>query len=72
MLVYNDVKRQFVLDVKDNSIADKILDAIKANCLNAGHDMQYSVRTYVADARRIVPHPSYQALREYLKRCIKN
>jgi hypothetical protein len=28
MLVYNDVKRQFVLDVKDNSIADKILDAI--------------------------------------------
>ena len=134
MLVYNDVKRQFVLDVKDNSIADKILDAIKANCLNAGHDreyqswqnsmqfmrnivddpaidddvqicieynipltskrvdfiiagadesgndhviivelkqwqkaevvdddMQYSVRTYVADAKRIVPHPSYQA-----------
>ena len=134
MLVYNDVKRQFVLDVKDNSIADKILDAIKANCLNAGHDreyqswqnsmqfmrnivddpaidddvqicieynipltskrvdfiiagadesgndhvvivelkqwqkaevvdddMQYSVCTYVADAKRIVPHPSYQA-----------
>ena len=134
MLVYNDVKRQFVLDVINNSIADKILDAIKANCLNAGHDreyqswqnsmqfmrnivddpaidddvqicieynipltskrvdfiiagadeqgnenvvivelkqwqkaevvdddMQYSVRTYVADARRIVPHPSYQA-----------
>ena len=134
MLVYNDVKRQFVLDVKDNSIADKILDAIRANCLNAGHDkefqswqnslqfmsnivddsaidddvqicieynipltskrvdfiiagadevgndnvvivelkqwqkaevvdddMLYSVRTYVADAKRIVPHPSYQA-----------
>ena len=133
MLVYNDVKRQFVLDVKDNSIADKILDAIKANCLNAGQDreyqswqnsmqfmrnivddsdidddvqicieynipmtskrvdfiiagadeqgnenvvivelkqwtkaevvdddMQFSVRTYVADAKRIVAHPSYQ------------
>ena len=28
MLVYNEVKRQVVLDVKDNSIADKILDAI--------------------------------------------
>lgn len=134
MLVYNDVKRQFVLDVINNRIADRILDAIRRNGLNAGHDaefaswqnsmqfmrnivddsdidddvqicieynipmtskrvdfiiagadacdnenvvivelkqwqqaevvadeMQYSVRTYVADAKRIVAHPSYQA-----------
>ena len=27
MIVYNDIKRQFVNDVKDNSIADKILGA---------------------------------------------
>ena len=37
MIVYNDIKRQFVNDVKDNSIADKILDAIKMRGLNAGH-----------------------------------
>ena len=29
MIVYNDIKRQFVNDVKDNSLAVKILDAIK-------------------------------------------
>lgn len=37
MIVYNDIKRQFVNDVKDNSIADKILEAIKMRGLNAGH-----------------------------------
>ena len=42
MIVYNDIKRQFVNDVKDNSIADKILDAIKERGLNAGHDREYS------------------------------
>ena len=42
MIVYNDIKRQFVNDVKDNSIADKILDAIKMRGLNAGHDKEYS------------------------------
>ena len=42
MIVYNDVKRQFVNDVKDNSIADKILDAIKMRGLNAGHEKEYS------------------------------
>ena len=42
MIVYNDIKRQFVNDVKDNSIADKILDAIKTKGLNAGHEKEYS------------------------------
>ena len=42
MIVYNDIKRQFVNDVKDNSIAYKILDAIKMRGLNAGHDREYS------------------------------
>ena len=42
MIVYNDIKRQFVNDVKDNSIADKILDAIKMRGLNAGHEEEYS------------------------------
>ena len=42
MIVYNDIKRQFVNDVKDNSIADKILEAIKIKGLNAGHEKEYS------------------------------
>ena len=42
MIVYNDIKRQFVDDVKDNSIADKILNAIKIKGLNAGHDKEYA------------------------------
>ena len=42
MIVYNDIKRQFVNDVKDNSIADKILDAIKMRGLNAGHEKEYA------------------------------
>ena len=33
MIVYNDIKRQFVNDVNDNSIADKILEAIKMSGL---------------------------------------
>ena len=42
MIVYNDIKRQFVNDVKDNSIADKILEAIRMRGLNAGHEKEYS------------------------------
>ena len=42
MIVYNDIKRLLVNDVKDNSIADKILDAIKMRGLNAGHEKEYS------------------------------
>ena len=42
MIVYNDIKRQFVNDVTDNSIADKILDAIKLKGLNAGNEKEYS------------------------------
>ena len=41
MVVYNDIKRQFVCDVKDNSIADKILDAIRMRGLNAGSMKEY-------------------------------
>ena len=40
MIVYNDIKRQFVNDVTDNSIADKILDAIKLKGLNAGNEKE--------------------------------
>ena len=42
MIVYNDIKRQFVNDVKDNSITDKILEAIRMRGLNAGHEKEYS------------------------------
>lgn len=135
MIVYNDIKRQFVADVRSCVIADKIQSAIHAKGLTAGQDkeyaswqnsmqfmcniiddseiedevrvcieynipltskrvdfilagadsngrdnvlivelkqwqkaevvddeMRYSVRTYVANADRIVCHPSYQAL----------
>ena len=55
---------------KENVVIVELKQWQKAEVVD--DDMQYSVRTYVADARRIVPHPSYQALREYLKRCIKN
>ena len=59
MLVYNDVKRQFVLDVINNSIADKILDAIKANYLNAGHDREYqSWQNSMQFMRNIVDNPA--------------
>lgn len=42
MIVYNGIKRQFIDDVKNNSIADKILDAIRSKGLNAGHEKEYS------------------------------
>ena len=42
MIVYNDIKRQFVNDVKDNCIADKILNAIQLKGLNAGNEKEYS------------------------------
>ena len=42
IIVYNDIKRQFVNDVKDNSIADKILEAIRIRGLIAGHEKEYS------------------------------
>ena len=41
MIVYNDVKRQFVHDVKHNLIADKIMDAVRTKGLNAGYDREY-------------------------------
>jgi DUF2075 family protein len=41
MIVYNDVKRQFVYDVKHNLIADKILTAVRSKGLNAGYDREY-------------------------------
>ena len=41
MIVYNDVKRKFVYDVKHNLIADKILTAVRSKGLNAGYDREY-------------------------------
>jgi DUF2075 family protein len=41
MIVYNDVKGQFVYDVKNNRIADKILNAVRAKGLDAGCDSEY-------------------------------
>lgn len=42
MIVYNNTKSQFVSDVKDNTIADKILEAIISRGLNAGHEREYN------------------------------
>ena len=41
MIVYNDVKGQFVYDVKNNCIADKIFNAVRAKGLDAGCDSEY-------------------------------
>ena len=41
MIVYNDVKGQFVYDVKNKCIADKIYDAVRAKGLDAGCDSEY-------------------------------
>lgn len=41
MIVYNDSKYQFVQDVRDNIIADKILELIRKRGLNAGQDREY-------------------------------
>ena len=41
MIVYNDVKGQFVYDVKHNCIADKIYNAVRAKGLDAGCDSEY-------------------------------
>ena len=82
MLVYNDVKRQFVLDVKDNSIADKILEAISPDDKSSG--IRNSTTPYDT-ARRLILNTyktlltrgqkgcyvycEDEPLREYLKRC---
>lgn len=41
MIVYNETKGQFVADVKNNEIADKILDCIHQRGLNAGHGSEF-------------------------------
>ncbi len=41
MIVYNDTKRQFVDDVKNSSIADKILSCIKQKGIAAGGGTEY-------------------------------
>lgn len=38
MIVYNATKGEFVQDVRDNIIADKILKLIREKGLNAGQD----------------------------------
>lgn len=41
MIVYNDTKRQFVNDVKNSEIADKILACVREKGLNAGATKEY-------------------------------
>ena len=41
MIVYNSTKAQFVADVVNNTIADKILEQIRARGLNAGHEREF-------------------------------
>lgn len=41
MIVYNDTKKQFVNDVKQSEIADKILACIRQKGLNAGQNREY-------------------------------
>lgn len=41
MIVYNDTKKQFVDDVKNSEIADKILACVRERGLNAGQDKEY-------------------------------
>ena len=41
MIVYNDTKSQFVLDVKGGDIEDKIKNSIRQKGLNAGRDKEY-------------------------------
>ena len=41
MIVYNDTKRQFVSDVKDGDIEDKIKASIRHKGLNAGQNKEY-------------------------------
>lgn len=41
MIVYNDTKSQFVSDVKEGDIEDKILACIRRKGLNAGRDKEY-------------------------------
>lgn len=42
MLVYTGTKAQFVVDVKTNAIADKILEEVRRRGLNAGQDREYN------------------------------
>jgi hypothetical protein len=42
MIVYNDTKKQFVDDVKNSAIADKILTCIRKKGINAGGDKEYT------------------------------
>lgn len=58
MIVYNNTKKQFVSDVRDNSIADKILDAIILKGLNAGQEREYnSWQNSMQFMRNIVDDP---------------
>lgn len=41
MIVYNDNKRQFVEDVRNNEIATKILALVRSKGLNAGQDREF-------------------------------
>lgn len=42
MIVYNDNKKQFIDDVEENVIADRILSLVRLHGINAGHDSEYA------------------------------
>lgn len=42
MIVYNDTKKQFIEDVRMNTIADRILALIRQRGLNAGQEKEYA------------------------------
>jgi len=58
MLVYNSTKGQFVFDVRNNLIADKILEEVRSHGLNAGQDREYnSWQNSMQFMRNIVDDP---------------
>ncbi len=58
MLVYNSTKGQFVYDVRNNLIADRILEEVRSHGLNAGQDREYnSWQNSMQFMRNIVDDP---------------
>lgn len=58
MIVYDDIKRHFVDDVRTNNIADKILEAVKYRGISAGGPSEYeSWNNSMQFMRNIVDDP---------------
>lgn len=56
MIVYNETKGQFVSDVKDGGIEDKILACIRQKGLNAGNGSEYK---------------SWQNSMQFMRKCLR-